>query len=339
MNSRRRKRFLPGVPGIEFLEDRCLPSGTAVPPPSASASVTLSTFTLNPTSAVPSVGNSVLGTVTLSAAAPAGGAVIPIASSDLNAAFVPGGSVTVPAGATNVTFLVALGGTASKSVTLSASFGGVTKTALLTLGPAAPPPPSPTPSLSSVFVNPTSMVGGNIFSLQNLANLGISLSAAPLAPAVVTLSSSDPAAATVPASVTFLPGFIPTLGAFVTTFPVTVSTTVTISASFGGVTKTALLTVLAPPTVTIPYVFIDPSIVGSLQRPIFTHCVPAGECFNGFLALFNKPFNQDFTVGLSSSNPLAATVPATMTVRSGATLGYFKVFPLSVNAVTTATIT
>ena len=53
------------------------------------------------------------GTVTLSAAAPAGGAVVALTSSNTNAATVPA-SVTVAAGATTATFAVT-----TKSVTRS----------------------------------------------------------------------------------------------------------------------------------------------------------------------------------------------------------------------------
>jgi len=84
--------------------------------------------------------------VTLSAAAPAGGAVVTLSSSNPAAANVPPvGSVTVPAGATNATFTVTtVSVTASTSATISASFGGATRTAVLTVTPAAPPPAADT---------------------------------------------------------------------------------------------------------------------------------------------------------------------------------------------------
>jgi hypothetical protein len=75
------------------------PSPTA--PPSASAA--LSALSVSPTDVVG--GDPATGTVTLSAAAPAGGVVVALSSDNTAAATVPA-SVTVPAGATSATFPV-----------------------------------------------------------------------------------------------------------------------------------------------------------------------------------------------------------------------------------------
>ena len=69
------------------------------------------------------------GIVTLSAAAPTGGAVVSLASSDAALASVPA-SLTIPEGATSGTFAVAAGTpTSAAPVTISASFRGVTSSA------------------------------------------------------------------------------------------------------------------------------------------------------------------------------------------------------------------
>ncbi len=95
---------------------------------------TLTSLTLNPTSVTG--GNPSTGTVTLSGAAPAGGAVVSLSSNNTAVATVPT-SVTVAAGATSATFTVTTKSvTASTSVTLSTSYGGITKTAALTVSPA-----------------------------------------------------------------------------------------------------------------------------------------------------------------------------------------------------------
>ena len=110
-------------------------------------------MTVNPSSVVGPA--SATGTVTLTAGAPAGGAVVTLTSSNPGAASVPG-SVTVAAGATTATFGVtttAVG--ANTSVTLSGSYSGVTRTATLTVTPVPPPT-----SLSSLTLNPTSVTGG-----------------------------------------------------------------------------------------------------------------------------------------------------------------------------------
>jgi hypothetical protein len=99
--------------------------------------------------------------------------------------------------------------------------------------------PNLSPTVTSVSVNPTSVVGGS-------ASQGsVSVNPAPGSAVNVNLSSSN-AAATVPASVTVNGGA--TTGAFtVNTTPVAASTPITISATLNG-TVTTILTV-TPPTV------------------------------------------------------------------------------------------
>lgn len=99
-------------------------------------SVTLSSIALNPTS-VPG-GASSTGTVTLSAAAPGGGAVVYL-SSRASTATVPN-TVAVPAGATSMTFAADTAAvTASTPVTITATYAGSTKTATLSVTPAGTP--------------------------------------------------------------------------------------------------------------------------------------------------------------------------------------------------------
>ena len=97
------------------------------------ASITLSSIMLNPTSVIG--GASSTGTVTLSAAAPSGGAVV-FLSSSASAATVPT-SVAVAAGATNAAFTANTSAvTASTSVTITASYAGSSKTAALNVTPS-----------------------------------------------------------------------------------------------------------------------------------------------------------------------------------------------------------
>jgi hypothetical protein len=105
---------------------------------------TLSALTLSPTNVVG--GNSVQGTVTLTSAAPSGGAVVTLSSSNTAVATVSA-SVTVAGGATSATFTISTQTvTASSSVTISAAYGGVSKTATLTVT-AQPPPTTDTVSI------------------------------------------------------------------------------------------------------------------------------------------------------------------------------------------------
>ena len=112
---------------------------TVTPAAPAPAPLTLSALTLASSSVVG--GNSIQGTVTLSAAAPSA-TVVTLASSNA-AASVPS-SVTVAAGASSASFIVSTTAvSATTSATISGSFGGVTRSATLTINPVdAPPPPS-----------------------------------------------------------------------------------------------------------------------------------------------------------------------------------------------------
>jgi hypothetical protein len=99
------------------------------PPPPPPPLPALASLSLNPTSIVG--GNSVTGTVTLSAAAPSGGSVVTLGSSNASIATVPP-SVTVAPGSTSNTFIVTTKATKrNTSVTISASYNGVTRTATI----------------------------------------------------------------------------------------------------------------------------------------------------------------------------------------------------------------
>jgi FG-GAP-like repeat/FG-GAP repeat len=194
----------------------------------------LAGIALNPASVVG--GNTSQGTASLTSAAPSGGAVVTLSSSNTSAAPVPA-SVTVPAGAFSATFTVNTASvTASTPVTISGAYGGATRSATLTVSPPAAPA-----SLSAVSVNPASVTGGT--SSQGTVTL---TSAAPTGGLVVSLSSSNTAAATVPASVSVAQGTTSATFA-IPTSAVTTSTPVTITASAGGITRTATLTVTPPP--------------------------------------------------------------------------------------------
>src|SRR5207248_1379552 len=168
-----------------------------------------------------------MGTVTLGAVAPAGGAVVALASSNLNAATVPP-SVTVPANATTVTFAIATKAvTAVTPVTITATYNAVAKTATLTVNP-------PAAALVGVSVTPTAVTGGT-GSTGTVAMCA----AAPAGGAVIALTATNTSGFTVPASVTVPVG--------ATTAQFTVGTywfpaTTTITATYNGVAKAAVLT-------------------------------------------------------------------------------------------------
>jgi hypothetical protein len=116
--------------------------GPSAPPPGPA----LSALSLSPASVAG--GTSSTGRVTLSGAAPSGGAVVTL--SDNSAATATPSSVTVPAGASSAGFTVTTNPvTAATASTISAVFAGVTRTAALTVNPPASPTPEPPPTPSA----------------------------------------------------------------------------------------------------------------------------------------------------------------------------------------------
>jgi len=120
---------LAGSPGKQAL--LTITAGSSPPPPSGP---TLSALSVSPSSVVG--GNPSTGTVTLTAAAPSGGAVVSL-SDNSTATSVPA-SVTVAAGSTSASFTITTTSvTASTSSTISGTFGGVTRSAPMMVNPAA----------------------------------------------------------------------------------------------------------------------------------------------------------------------------------------------------------
>jgi len=199
---------------------------------SASAPVALSSLTVNPTSVVGGVQSST-GTVTLSTAAPTGGATVTLSSSNTSVARTPA-SVTIAAGATSVTFAVTTGAvTSSTTVTISGTYNGVTKSASLTVAPL----PLPPLGVASLTLNPARVTGG----LQSSTGTVTLTRAAPAGGVTIVLSSSN-GAASVPPSV-FVPAGASSASFLIKTAVVLLSTTSTISASLNGTNQSAALTV------------------------------------------------------------------------------------------------
>jgi len=276
--------------------------------------VTLSSLTLNPTSVTGGTQSST-GTVTLSGAAPSGGAVVSLSSNNTAAAQLPA-SVTVAAGATTASFTVSTSAvSAATAVTITAAYGGTTRTAILTVNPAAPPPAT----LASLSLNPTAVTGGTQSSTGTVTLRG----AAPSGGAVVSLSSNNTGAARVPASVTVAAGAT-TASFTVNTSAVITSTTVTITAAYGGTTRAATLTVKPVLLATVASLTLNPSsVVGGPQSSTGTVALSAAAPAGGAI------------VALTRSNS-AASVPASVTVPSGATTASFRV-DTSIVLITTAT--
>jgi hypothetical protein len=195
----------------------------AVAPPASLASVSIKPSSITG-------GQPATGTVTLSGAAPAGGAVIGLASSN-PAASVPG-SITVAASTSSANFTVTTSSVTATTVgNVTASYAGISKSATLTVNPAAPA------ILLSLSLNPKTVVGGS-----SVAGT-VTLNKVTSTPVVVTVASSKPKNAAVAATFT-VPAGASSATFNIATVPTNKKINATISASYGGVTKSVTLTIV-----------------------------------------------------------------------------------------------
>jgi len=196
----------------------------------------------------------------------------------------------------------------------------------VTSPPPPPPPPPPTGAVTvdAVTLGPASLQGGGT-SAATVTLTGV----APPGGALVTLSSSNGAVATVPATVT-VPEGANSWPAFLSTSPVTVTTTVQISAAYNGVTRSATMTVTPAPV--LPAASVD-SVVLSPST------VQAGTTQTSATVLLTGPApTGGATLSLTSSNPAVATVPATVTVPALSSSGAFPVTVLPVAGTSTISV-
>jgi hypothetical protein len=165
--------------------------------------------------------------VTLTTPAPAGGLSVALSSAP-SAISVPA-SVVVPATHSAASFFISTTAVGTTTVgSISASYNGIVKSTAVTVMP---------PALTSLRVSPSTVVGGTTVTGT------VTLSApAPAGGALVTLHSSTPATATVPSSVPIPAGTTSTTFAITTVKPGK-NTTVTFTASYAGLSKTAFLMV------------------------------------------------------------------------------------------------
>ena len=287
----------------------------------------LNGFSCNPTAVSPTVGATC--TVALTSAAGSGGATINLTSSPVDAN-IPS-TVTVPEGSTSVTFPVSAGSvTTPTPVTLTASFAGSTETFGLTVNPASA-------ALSGISVSPGAIIGGQS------AGGSVSLTApAPAGGAVVTLSSSNSSAASVPGSVTVPQGS--TVATFtVTSGSVNTSTPVTLTAKYSGVTMTFGLTVNALPDFSLSASPTEASVAAG-GSAAYTVTVTGGNGFSGTVNFGMSGLPSGVT---GSFNPTTVTgsgsTTLTILTTSGASLGGITITVTgtsgSLNHNTTASLT
>src|SRR2546425_1037271 len=254
-------------------------------------------------------GNPSIGTVILNGVAPSGGAVVSLFSD--NSAALPPASVTVPAGQTAAVFGVTTSQVAAPTlVTIGATFGGPFRSTTITVSPfIAPTTP---PALSDLSLNPSAVVGGT----RSTGRVTLTTSAPDPSAGVVSaaLTSDNTAVAVVPKTVTVGHGGI--IADFpVTTFAVTASTLVIITATYNGVTRSATLTVNPstpgpPPPLALSAVSVNPtSVVG-------------GSSSTGTVTL-NAAAPSGGAAGSLSRNYAGASPPPSVTPASGTTNATF----------------
>lgn len=257
---------------------------------------------------------STTGVVTLTGAAPSGGAVVTLSKALANGGTgtvpvtIPA-SVTVPAGQTSVSFPIATSSvTATTVVRISAAYNGVTVNADMTVFT----------TLRQLSFEPSNVVGGT--TSTGTVTLGI---AAPSGGAVIPLSSSNTSLATVPASVTVPAG--QTSATFTAnTSAVTATTPVDVTATYDGVTVSGRMFLLISRAV--DSVTLSPSsVVG-----------PASS--TGTVTMRAAAPTGNAVVDLASSNSVLATVPFSVVVPAGQSSATFTVNAAQVTQVTTVVI-
>ena len=196
-------------------------------PPAASAQGIISSLSVSPSTV--QNGASAQGTVTLipTDSTPT---TVSLFSSDPSVASVPA-SVVAPGGQGTVTFTISTNAAAPPTIVqITAAIQNTPRSANLSVNPATPAGPS----LSSVSVSPSSLTGGS-------SATGTVTFTGATNGADVQLSSNDPAHVQVPTDVVVNGGA--SSGAFgVTTSAVSATTTVTITATWFSVTRTATVT-------------------------------------------------------------------------------------------------
>jgi hypothetical protein len=249
-------------------------------------------------------GSAVVVQVRLTGPAPAGGLTVAL-SSDSSA--ISASALTVPAGAlTGMLVVTAAGVDSSTLVTITGTTGSVTKTVSVTVNPA---------SLQSLSA-PAFVTGG----VLSAVTVSLNGKAGPSGVAVA-LSSSD-GVSIAPGTVLTVPSGA-TSAAFKFTPPaVAANTSITITATQGAVTKSAVLPVRAP----VPALLIaSPTTVKGGQSLVLTVRLNGPAPAGG--------------VSVAITGNASAVPPATIVIPAGGTTAASVVKTLSVGTATPVTLT
>ena len=290
------------------------PGGSPLPPPS------LTSLTLSQPSVLG--GNTITGTVTLTSAAPASGAVVTLQGSMEGQVITPP-SVTVSAGSISATFntLPAPQVNAPHWVFIGARYGTFNgaQARILRIDPA----PGPATLLA---IGPASqdIIGGQ----SGRATVGLPMPA-PAGGGVVSLTTDNPSIIHVPANVSIAQGN--STDTFdIPTSPVTgLPTGGNVFATAGGVTKSIFVNVSPDPNA--------PPLLQSMT--ISPTSVRGGTSATGTVFLSSPAPAGGISVTLATSNSSVATVPGIVNVPGGQTSASFTVTTFAVGNNTSVTIT
>ena len=309
---------------------------TAAPAPAVAAALT--SVKLNPASL--QGGGTAAGTVALTAQAPAGGAVVALSSS--NPAIVSvAATMTVPAGVSSYFTLVSTRAvTTTTTAVISATYSGVTRTAIVT---ATPPALHPTTALDSIFLDPSTVQTGTVRTSATLYFTAPTSTGG----AVVTLSSSNTSIAALPPSIT-VPANSST-GAFDVIISSSGSGSAIISATYNGVTRSAVLTVSAQSVFRIITESPLPKArVGERYTGFIEACCGQGSPYTWSLASGTVPdglrfagndLNLTRTTAVTGVATRVQTTTFTVRARDGAGKTATKTFTLTVDPASALVIT
>ncbi len=292
------------------------PVGTVTPAPSLSSLKLASPSVL--------VGDTTTGTVTLTSAAPAGGAIVTLNGSLDGQVIIPQ-SITVPGGALSATFKTtpAPETVFPRYVVMQAHYGtsGGSQERILEIDPI--PGVSGTPTLLAVGPAGQDVMGGN----QGRASVGLHQTA-PVGGAVVTLTTDNPTYIHVPASVSIAEGNS-TASFVIGTSPVATSPTGgRIFASAGGVTKSIFVNVTP-----------DPNAPPILRSVAITPTTIAGGISATGTVLLSSPAPTGGLTATLASRAGVATAPGIVVIPAGQTSANFTIATTVVNTTTVDTIT
>ena len=252
--------------------------------------VPISNFVVTPVSTLG--GGGVVGTVTLSKNAPAGGDVVNLIAS--NSSANPPPFVVVPAGSNSISFTIGTSAVSKATdVTVTAGSGGLISPTLLTIVPA---------DLSNVSITPATVTAMSPSTLTVRFN-------GPIGPKGATIAlTSGNAAVQVPATAAAYPGDL-SIDVPITTSGVTYQTKVVITASMSGISKSVTLTVNPPSLLSINLGYSE--VVG-------------GTSITGSVLLNGPAGPGGLSVSLLSSSS-AVKLPASVVVPAGSSKGTFPV--------------